>query len=163
MSTIRLKSSDGVIFDTDPKAMKCSHLITQMLVDCGIEPGSETCVPLPNVKAFTLGKFIEWANHHKDDVPPKDPNDKNYDDLEEWDENFLKVDQASLIELIMAANYLDVRDLFEMACKTTADLIAGKNTEEIRETFHIKNDFTRSNEKGMGKEIVFANEKSDNS
>lgn len=162
MSTIRVQSSEGEIIETDPKALKCSRTITTMIEDCGITPGSETPVPLPNVNTVTLRKFLEWANHHKDDVQPKDPNDKNYDDIEEWDENFLRIDQSSLIELLMAANYLDVKDLFEITCKTTANLISGKNTEEIRETFFIENDFTRTTEKNQSNGIIFANERSDN-
>ncbi|KAG4071241.1 hypothetical protein HA402_003945 [Bradysia odoriphaga] len=155
-STIRLQSSEGEIIETDPKALMCSRLITNMLVDCCIEPGSDTVVPLQNVNTATLRKFLQWANHHKDDPQPNDPKEKSYD-ISDWDENFLKIDQSSLVELIMAANYLDVKDLFEISCKTVASLITGKNADEIRETFNIENDFSRTAGKQLVKETKFMN------
>ena len=42
----------------------------------------------------------------------------------------------------MAANYLDIKGLLDVTCKTVADMIKGKTPEEIRKTFNIKNDFT---------------------
>ena len=53
-----------------------------------------------------------------------------------------QVDQVTLFELILAANYLDIKGLLDVSCKTVANLIKGKSPEEIRKTFNIKNDFT---------------------
>ena len=57
-------------------------------------------------------KVIEWATHHKDDPPPPDDDEnreKRTDDIDAWDQEFLKVDQGTLFELILAANYLDIK------------------------------------------------------
>ena len=53
-----------------------------------------------------------------------------------------QVDQVTLFELILAANYLDIKGLLDVSCKTVANLIKGKSPEEIRKTFNIKNDVT---------------------
>lgn len=49
-------------------------------------------------------------------------------------------------DIFEAANYLDVGDLLSAGCKTIAALIKGKSVEELREFFHIENDFTPEEE-----------------
>jgi S-phase kinase-associated protein 1 len=54
--------------------------------------------------------------------------------------------------LILAANYLDIRSLLDVTCKTVANMIKGKTPDEIRKTFNIKNDFTPNEEEQVRKE-----------
>ena len=99
-----------------------------------------------------------------DDAESKE---RRTDDIPSWDVEFLKVDQGTLFELILvnlypkiprkwtilkAANYLDVRGLLDVACKTVANMIKGKTPEEIRRTFNIKNDFTPEEEEQIRRE-----------
>ena len=64
------------------------------------------------MNAAILKKVIQWATFHKDDPPlPEDDEnkEKRTDDICSWDADFLKVDQGTLFELILAANYLDIK------------------------------------------------------
>jgi S-phase kinase-associated protein 1 len=45
---------------------------------------------------------------------------------------YLKINDETIFELIFAANYLDISQLLEVCCKQVANMIQGKNPEEIR-------------------------------
>ena len=149
-----LKSNDQKVFSVDIEVVKQFALIRTMLEDLGMNEGDEEVVPLPNVNAAILEKVIQWATYHKDDLPlPKD--DKNKEektDISPWDADFLKVDQETLLNLIQAANYLDIKRLLDMACRTVADMIKGKTPEEIRTTFNTNTDFTPSEDEQIRNE-----------
>lgn len=149
---IKLQSSDDKVFPVDVEIAKKSMTIKTMLDDLGIdEEDDDNHVPLPNVSAAILGKVIEWATHHKDDPPPPEEKDEDFKNLRgfvipDWDKQFLEVDQGTLFELILAANYLDIKFLLDVACKEVASQIQGKTPEEIRKHFNIKNDMTPEEE-----------------
>jgi S-phase kinase-associated protein 1 len=110
--------------------------------------GSDNSVPLPNVNGKVLAKVIDYCKHHVADAPKSEETitEKRTDDISEWDQEFCKVEQAMLFELTLAANYLDIKPLLDLCCKTIANMIKGKTPEEIRKTFNIKNDFTPEEE-----------------
>jgi len=162
MPEIKLQSSDGEIFPVDVQIGRCSLTIKTMLEDLGMEDGEEELIPLPNVNSAILRKVIQWATHHKDDPAPTEEDEnkeKRTDDISSWDADFLKVDQGTLFELILAANYLDIKGLLDVTCKTVANMIKGKTPEEIRKTFNIKNDFNPAEEEQVRKENEWCEEK----
>ncbi|CAH3160246.1 unnamed protein product [Porites evermanni] len=162
MPEIKLQSSDGEIYEVDVEVAKASVTIKTMLEDLGMDEDDDEPVPLPNVNAAILAKVIKWAQKHKDDPPPPDDDEnkeKRTDDIDPWDQEFLKVDQGTLFELILAANYLDIKGLLDVTCKTVANMIKGKTPEEIRKTFNIKNDFTPEEEEQVRKENEWCEEK----
>ena len=46
-----------------------------------------------------------------------------------WDSEFVKVDQSTLFDLILAANYLNIKGLLDLTCQTVAQMIKGKTPE----------------------------------
>lgn len=66
--------------------------------------------------------------------------------MQEWYANFIAVEQEVLFELILAANYMDIKPLLDLSCATVASYIKGKTPEEIRTLFNIVNDFTPEEE-----------------
>lgn len=85
--------------------------------------------------------------------------EKRCDDILPWDLEFFKVDQVTLFNLVLAANYLDIPILLDVSCKSIANLIKGKTPEEIRATFNIKNDFTPEEEEFIRKENAWCEER----
>jgi len=162
MPNIKLQSSDGEVFDIDVEIAKQSITIKTMLDDLGMDEGEEEIVPLPNVNAAIMRKVVQWCTYHKDDPPAPDDDDnkeKRTDDISSWDADFLKVDQGTLFELILAANYLDIKGLLDVTCKTVANMITGKQPEEVRKTFNIKNDFTPTEEDQVRRDNEWCEEK----
>lgn len=130
-----------------------------------------------------LRKVIEWCDHHRND--PAQTQDDESDarkrtmDIEEWDQKFMQVDQEMLFEIILvsapkeffpflmtgqltnqqASNYLDIKPLLDVGCKTVANMIKGKSPEEIRKTFNITNDFTPEEEEQIRRENEWAEDR----
>eukprot|EP01047_Picozoa_sp_COSAG01_P024864 COSAG01_NODE_1551_length_9933_cov_19.737848_9_plen_250_part_00 len=129
---------------------------------------SDTAIPLPNVESPILSKVIEYCTWHV-----KAEQDRTAEDTRnEWNSKFVDVDQGTLFHLILvrtsprvlrrlyersappslhlnarqAANYLNIKSLLDLTCKTVADMIKGKTPEEIRAHFNIQNDFTPEEE-----------------
>ncbi|KAI3889054.1 hypothetical protein MKX03_012487 [Papaver bracteatum] len=107
-------------------------------------------IPLPNVTSKILAKVIEYCRKHDGDADEKD---KYFKD---WDAEFVKVDQSELFDLILAANYLNIKELLDLTCQKVADMIKGKTPEEIRKTFNIQSDFTPEEEEEVRRENQWA-------
>ncbi|XP_057531037.1 SKP1-like protein 1B [Amaranthus tricolor] len=150
---ILLKSSDGETFEVDEVVALESQTIKHMVEDdC-----ADNVIPLPNVTSKILAKVIEYCKKHVDSPKSSENNDRQVDDeLKTWDADFVKVDQATLFDLILAANYLNIKSLLDLTCQTVADMIKGKTPEEIRKTFNIKNDFTPEEEEEVRRENQWA-------
>jgi len=115
-------------------------------------------IPLPNVTGSILAKVLEYCNKHAAASAGGEGSSSSSDkeELDKFDKAFVEVDQATLFDLILAANYLNVKGMLDLTCQTVADMIKGKSVEEIRQTFNIKNDFTPEEEAEIRKENQWA-------
>ncbi|KAF7075583.1 hypothetical protein CFC21_080347 [Triticum aestivum] len=163
---ITLKSSDGEEFQVEEAVAMESQTIRHMIEDDCADNG----IPLPNVDSKILSKVIEYCKKHVQ-ASPKPANSgaavdassststavaASAEDLKSFDAEFIKVDQNTLFDLILAANYLNIKGLLDLTCQTVADMIKGKTPEEIRKTFNIKNDFTPEEEAEIRRENQWA-------
>lgn len=97
---------------------------------------SDQPIPLPNVSSSVMKKVriwgsllscdldvcqlkvLEYCEKHRDEALPSIDSESNQDetrkrttDISEWDQKFITVDQEMLFEIILAANYLDIKPL----------------------------------------------------
>ncbi|KAM7185663.1 Skp1 family, dimerization domain containing protein [Rhypophila sp. PSN 637] len=162
--TITLQSNDNAMIPVERCVAERSMLIKNMIEDLGDEMITNEPIPIPNVNEPVLKKVIEWCQKHKNDAPQtaEEENDnrkKTTDPIDEWDQKFMQVDQEMLFEIILAANYLDIKALLDVGCKTVANMIKGKSPEEIRKTFNITNDFTPEEEEQIRRENEWAEDR----
>ena len=74
-----------------------------------------------------------------------------------WYATFIEdLSQDSLFEIILFTNMFELRDLSDLTGASVASMIRGKTPEEIRNTFHIKNDFTPEEENTVREENRWA-------
>ncbi|KAK3424937.1 hypothetical protein EUGRSUZ_F01672 [Eucalyptus grandis] len=152
---IVLESSDKESFEVEVAvALECQTIKHMIEDDCAGDG-----IPLPNVSSKILSKIIEFCRKHVDadreragSASPAAADDE----LKAWDAEFIKVDQATLFDLILAANYLNIKGLLDLTCQNVADMIKGKTPEEIRKSFNIKNDFTAEEEEEVRRENQWA-------
>lgn len=166
---VNLVSSEGDKFEVEQISAAMSELVKSCLndeEDDGYEDADEDEdaeqiipeIPLANVKSAVLAKIMEFCNYHvtngqmaKIQIPLKSADMAEV--VGEWDANFVgNIDQEMLFELILAANYMDIKDLIDLTLAKVASMIQGKTPEEIRKTFNIVNDFTPEEEAAIGKE-----------
>ncbi|KAB1199954.1 SKP1-like protein 12 [Morella rubra] len=92
---ITLKSSDGEAFEVDEVVALESQTIKHMIEDDCADNG----IPLPNVTSKILAKVIEYCKKHVEATNPEERTSD--DDLKTWDAEFVRVDQATLFDLIL--------------------------------------------------------------
>ena len=140
---VELKSTEGHVFVVSEHAACRSVTVKNMVED------TEVVDPIPiQVEASILRMVIEYLSYHA--CKEKEclvsqyeyPNEDTY----AWDKRFVKVSDETLFELVIAANYLDIRSLLDTTCMAVADEMRGKTAQEIRTRFGIKNDFTPEEE-----------------
>ena len=54
---------------------------------------------------------------------------------------------------------MDIKPLLDLTCMVVANVLKGKDPKEIREMFHISNEFTAEEEELIRKEIQWCEEK----
>jgi len=153
-----LVSQDAEKFAVPKKVALMSELVKTMAEG----DKEEREIPLPNVKAAVLQKVTAYMKYHVDNPAKEIEKPLKSANMQEvvapWDADFVDVDQELLFELILAANYMDIKSLLDLTCAKVASMIKGKTPEQIRKTFNIQNDFTPDEEEAVRAENKWAEE-----
>ena len=120
-----------------------SNLVKGIVDDAGC---SEE-IPLPSVDEKILKLVIEYCTHVVENEPPMMDKPLKSANLHEcvndkWFADFIEMDQNTLYELILAANFMDIKSLLQLSTAKVATFIKGKSIDQMREEFGIKNDFS---------------------
>ena len=98
-----------------------------MIDDSGIEEE----IPLPNVKKAILEKVVDFCLHLRDNPPPEMEKPLKSANMTEvtttWYSDYINLDQETLFDMILAANYLDIKPLLDLSCAKVASLIKNKS------------------------------------
>jgi S-phase kinase-associated protein 1 len=92
-------------------------------------------IPLPNVSSQGLQKLLEFCEHHSNEPMTeieKPLKSQNMADLvPAWYANYVDMEQVLLFELILAANYMDIKPLLDLTCAAIASRIKGKTVSTV--------------------------------
>uniref|UniRef100_A0A0E0LNK1 SKP1-like protein n=1 Tax=Oryza punctata TaxID=4537 RepID=A0A0E0LNK1_ORYPU len=148
---ITLKSNDEEVVEVTEASARQSNTIANMIDDDCAE-----FIPLPNVDSKTLAMVIQYCDEHGNS---NSGTDEERAALRRFDRDFigeLDKDKASLIKVIMAANYLNIQGLLDITCQHVVDTIKSSSDEEIREAFDIEDDLTEAEKEEIRKENAWA-------
>ncbi|CAI5466192.1 unnamed protein product [Closterium sp. Yama58-4] len=127
---LKLMSSDNEIFEADQEVALQSDTVKKMVENADASSASAP-IPLPEVSGKVLDKVIEYCKYH---VNAKEQAVTD-EEVKAWDQEFIKIDQSTLFDLIMAADHLKIKDLSELTTQAVADMVRGQTPEEIASTF----------------------------
>jgi len=147
--TLKLVSSDGKSFTVEKKHAKISALVrTSTEQDADAEE-----IPIPGVKSDTLAKVVEYMVKHEGteaEIVEKPLRSKVMAEVCKfpWDAEFIDgiSGRQELYDLILAANYMDIKGLLHLGCAKVASLIKGQPLEKIKEILdpNAKHDDSKS-------------------
>lgn len=151
MAEVLLVSQEGESIRIPLKCANMMGLVERMLQETWGEQLPE--IPLPTVNFVTLQRTVDYCRFYSISfIPERRPDDVGVP-VFPFEEDFTSnLSQAELFELILAANYLDIRPLLDCCCRHVASLIKGKSPEELRDIFNIQNDFTPEEEEQIRRE-----------
>ncbi|EES07017.1 hypothetical protein BDA96_04G199000 [Sorghum bicolor] len=162
-----LRSSDGEAFEVSEEVISAASVTIKGMIDeespSRADTAATTTLAIPNVTAATLSRVLHYVNKHFDAAAvvgrPDDyifcaPGDEH--PLARFDDDFVDVDNDTLIDLVHAAEYLHIKKLFDLTCKAVADKLKGRTIDQIRETFGIVNDYTVEEEVEVYRENSWA-------
>ena len=150
--TKKLKSSDNVVKEVDIDLLKKSKLLQGLVEDY---QGDDDEIPLNEVDSKNLDLIIEYLTMYKDKEPKEIPKPfpertdedffkgiVNNDDNDATYNYLTKLDIEAAINLVNAANYLQIDGLINLLAAKLAHEMCNCEVEEARKKFGIECDMT---------------------
>jgi len=95
-------------------------------------------IEIKKVSAEVLKLIVEYLQHHKGKVPAEIAKPIRSVKMEkivedEWDATYInKQPKRMIFQIILGANYMDIKSLLHLGCAKIATMIKGKSPEEIK-------------------------------
>uniref|UniRef100_A0A0D9WHI5 SKP1-like protein n=1 Tax=Leersia perrieri TaxID=77586 RepID=A0A0D9WHI5_9ORYZ len=153
---IDVVSMDGMTIEMPVAAAKLSKLFSDTVES---NPGGKDLVKLPpqvSVDTFRNYVLVYCNKHAKVDAKGNSIVSDQGESLKDWDMAFININVKPLYNLMGAANLLGIDELHDLACYKVANMLKGKNTEEMREILNIRSDFTPAEEQQIKDENPWA-------
>lgn len=135
---VRLVSKEGDAFEVELNIMAISELVKMQAAhdDDDVEEGDAQDILLPVVSSLMLARIIEFARHHHTEPMTEYERPMVSANLSEivqqWYADYINVDNGVLVDLVNAANYMDMTPLRSLCCAAIAVKIKDKTPDEIR-------------------------------
>ena len=146
---VKLKSSDGKIFEVPIDILQKSKLFTDINQN---DEDEENEIELKEVDGKNLERIIEYLKHYKDIEPkeiPKPFPDRTDDDFlrsilnDDWTFDYIQsMTLEEAINLVNAANYLQIDGLINILTAKLSHEMCNCDVEEQRRKFGIECDMT---------------------
>ncbi|KAL0009363.1 hypothetical protein SO802_010865 [Lithocarpus litseifolius] len=169
--TITLKTADGEIFEVEEAVAMEFATVKSFFEDDAVS--ATTPMPLPNVSGSALSRVITYCRRSleiRSKMPPPvsaadaavgegdlEAEKAAKQERKEFEAEFLKDESNEDVkELILAANYLNIKELLDFLCRSVAVRIQNKSVEYVRKFFAIEGDFTPEEEARLREEYAWA-------
>ncbi len=155
MTKVKLVSQEGdlievlfcsILIPRLTKRLSLNPLLSETLskvffwqsVSIPIDAGTGDEIPLPNVKMSVLRKVLEYCEKYKNENPPEIEKPLKSTNLAEvvpeFDAKYIDIENLEeIFDIILAANYLDIKPLLDLSCAKIASLIKGKSWKIVIE------------------------------
>eukprot|EP01060_Flectonema_neradi_P013781 TRINITY_DN204_c3_g1_i1.p1 TRINITY_DN204_c3_g1~~TRINITY_DN204_c3_g1_i1.p1 ORF type:complete len:187 (+),score=46.88 TRINITY_DN204_c3_g1_i1:49-609(+) len=146
-------------------------LVQDLLTDS--EDGQEVEIPLPEVDSETLQCVWDYLSNYKTGEPEKLEKPLK-DDLKnlvtDFDWNYITTvlledgdekKHEKLFLTLKGANFMNIEPLRDLCCAAIANMLRGKNEEDILDLFGITESFTAEEEEKLYQEYEWLREKKD--
>lgn len=141
MSMVKIKPSGATRpIDVPREVIAQSKMIAGMLEDMG---DCTDVISLPQISEQTFKHVLEFCEYHRESTSAKTG---RMFVMKGWEKQFCNRKDNVIFDMIVAANMLEIEPLLDLLCKTVANMIKGLTVEQIRDRFHIVNDFSPEEE-----------------
>ncbi|KAL8141514.1 hypothetical protein V2J09_014546 [Rumex salicifolius] len=133
--TVKLKSSDGKIFEVNGEALaQSSEKVRTETESAGWCVGD--VIGVPDVDGRALAVAIEYAEKRFAGA--------GEEELKDWARAFFSADQPTFFDITLAAYHLKMKSLLDLTCETVTDTIRGKTPLEVKKILNIQGPFKLS-------------------
>ncbi|XP_037955258.1 E3 ubiquitin ligase complex SCF subunit sconC-like [Teleopsis dalmanni] len=135
---VLVRTSDGIKVKIGYILAAEMGTLVEMINELNYDSGD--IIPLSNVRGEILRAALDWIKYGKD--TESEDAETIYDFNQDFVRGFFEKDNSFIIEILQAANFLNIVTLRKGACRALGNLLKAKTPDEIRSTFDIPDDLS---------------------